>query len=161
MRDLQLVYYTGAHLGPKPRTQLRGGLAHVTWEERVRALPRRDAQDLLAQPLSFREALPLDAAAELLEVDPGRLAQLAEDGKVHVETFRPRGKDPVAVVILDEATAAGLKPEWPLKSMTPAQYIAEHGGKPESELSDSVRKNLELARRLEGAGEARTDDEEG
>lgn len=131
MSERLLVYYTGAHLGPRPRTVLRASDRHVTWDTPVKSLPAADAADLLAAPASFCPAEPLEAAARRFGIAAKRLAKLGAAGSIHVETFQPRGaEEATAVVVLDELTAAGVAEERAAIKAAAEKAAAEKAAKP-------------------------------
>lgn len=111
MPEIRLVYYTGVHLGKRPRVTLRGRDGHVVFDKPVRGFPAVDAENLLRSPDSFRPAVPLSKAAQRYGIPAKRLAELGEAGEVHVELFEARGEDPVEVLVMDETTAEGLASE--------------------------------------------------
>lgn len=62
----------------------------------------------------------------------------------------PAVETAVAPAAPERAVEREPPPDWPLKTKTPTEYIAEHGDTPEDELSPSVAANLEIARRIVG-----------
>lgn len=113
MSERTLVYYTGAHLGARPRSVLHrtNRDQHVTWDRPVKAVPEADAEQLLRTPESFVPALPLGKAAQRLGISAARLEELGEAGVVHVETYQARGEEPETVLVLDELTREGIAEE--------------------------------------------------
>lgn len=75
------------------------------------------------------------------------------------ERTEPAGLPPAAETATaarapEEATASPAAPRWPLRTKSPADYIKEHGDKPEADLSPAVRDNLAIARAIVAAEEA-------
>jgi hypothetical protein len=112
------ICYVGEGLGSEATTPIPRLSAEVKWdkyERRVRMIPAAEAPGLLAEhPEDFRRCVPLADGYGGLSAD--ELAALGADGKVHLETYYPKGgSDPVPMLVLDEITAAGLAVEKPAK----------------------------------------------
>jgi hypothetical protein len=96
--DKILVYYPG-HLGPEPKTVLRGGMRGVRWEKgKAVELPRADALDLIRLQ-GFLQALPLAEAAKRSGLTEEKLREVA----------RVEGKAPGEILILDNATGRAIR----------------------------------------------------
>lgn len=91
--------------------------------------------------------MPPDVAKEYLDHGYGELVRTQA---VETAVAPPAPERAVEREPQPEPPAATPPPDWPLKTKSPEEYIAEHGDKPEDELSPSVAANLEIARRIAG-----------
>lgn len=104
------ICYVGSGLGAAPRARLGPG-RETHWnksDRRVQMIPEAQALNLLRDnPEDFRRCVKVADGHGGLSADA--LMALAKSGAVHVETYTPKGEgDPVAVLVLDDVTAAGL-----------------------------------------------------
>lgn len=92
--------------------------------------------------------LKADVAAEYLNHGYG---EVVRGPAVETATAPPAPERAVAREPEPEAPATAPPAPWPLKTKSPAEYVAEHGDTPGDDLSPSVAKNLEIARAILGA----------
>jgi hypothetical protein len=93
--------------GAAPVTQLRKSGMKVTWDRPVKAVPERDALDLVRGG-GCRLALTVDDAAKRYELTKTAVSALARDGVVTVSVYHPLRGVEEPVIVMDRKSRDAL-----------------------------------------------------